>query len=153
MKGGRTSKGPGDIYRSRTLQQTPTWTKNTQRGWLCVTRKHGPEHSAGAHSRRHWLPSLLSKPLTIPSASHHVSLPPQPPRGALKVPSHEPHRLRPPRVQRTTLYSAKARKGFLSRFQSLPAWRKGIWYLAKHSVMKISLLKHMPLPLILPNHL
>lgn len=49
MKGGRASKGAGDIYRSRTLQQTPTWTKNTQRGWLCMTMRggHRQEFRAG----------------------------------------------------------------------------------------------------------
>lgn len=151
VKGGRASKGPGDIYRSRTLQQTPTWTKNTQRGWLCMTMKYG--HSAGVQSRRHYIPFLLPKPLEIPSASHHVSFPSQRLRGALKLPSHEPHRLRPSRVQWTTLSLAKATKGFLSRVQPLSVWRRWIWYLVKYFVMKNSLLKHMPLTSIFPNNL
>lgn len=151
VKGGRASKGPGDIYRSRTLQQTPTWTKNTQRGWLCMTMKNGPEHSVGVQSRRCYLPPFLPKPLRIPSASHHGSFPSQPLRRAPKLPSHEPRRLRPSRVQWTTLSSAKATKGFLSRVQSLSVQRRWIWYLVKYFVMKNSLLKHVPL--ILPNNL
>lgn len=139
VKGGRASKGPGDIYRSRTLQQTPTWTKNTQRGWLCMTMKYG--HRAGVQSRRRQVPFLLPKPLGIPSASHHISFPSQPLRGAPELPSHEQHRLRPSRVQWTALSSAKGTKDFLSRVQSLSVWRRLFLYLVKYFVMKNSPLK------------
>lgn len=87
------------------------------------------------------VPFLLPTPLRIPSAPYHVSFPSQPLRGALKLLSHDPRRLRPSRVQRTTLSSAKATEGFLSRVQSLSGWRRWIWYLVKYFVMKNSPLK------------
>lgn len=55
MKGGRASKGAGDIYRSRTLQQTPTYDGlNGVTGW--VERKGIGIHAwyAAGASRAWW---------------------------------------------------------------------------------------------------
>lgn len=73
MKGGRASKGAGDIYRSRTLQQTPTWTKNTQRMAMydCEVWARAQRRS----SEQKALASLSPKPLRIPSTSHRVGFP------------------------------------------------------------------------------
>lgn len=38
MKGGRASKGAGDIYRSRTLQQTPTYHDATRVGHCAAVK-------------------------------------------------------------------------------------------------------------------
>lgn len=67
---------------------------------------------AGVQSRRCQVPFLLPEPLGIPSTSPEVSFPSQPLRGALKLPSHDPHRLRPSTIQWITLSVAKEQKVF-----------------------------------------
>lgn len=54
---------------------------------------------AGVQSRRCQVPFLLPEPLGIPSTSPEVSFPSQALRGALKLPSRDPHRLKPSIIQ------------------------------------------------------
>lgn len=150
VEGGRASKWPGDIYRSRTLQQIPTWTKNTQRGWLCMNMKYG--HSAGVQSRRCWLPLLLPKPLRIPSASHHTPFPSQPLREGCHPMTYTDWN--PPEFNELFFHQPKQQKVFWGKFSTYHSREDEFCYhLVKYFAMKNSVLKHVPLPLMLPNNL
>lgn len=54
-------------------------------------------------------------PRDSPSTSPEGSSPSHPLRGALKLPSHDPHRFKPSTIQWITLSVAKGTKGFLSK--------------------------------------